>query len=328
METLWRDFLSRVDAASASIAPEYLASDKGGQRFAVLALADGRVGGILSGVRSRGHIRCGLPSRPQVCLDQTVDSGIVEKNLWAGLMAAVPRAELIDVFAWQGTPLHYFEERGFKGRRIEANVVLDLKLGAQALFRQFHETRKRNIRAALRHGVEVSQAETEDDAAAYYAVFSAWQKTARKQIRSKETLAEANAIQNRRNSYRRFLARYQGKVIAATTVRFYPGGLMEYVSNCSLDEHIQLRPNDLLLWRTVEWACEQGFSKYSLGASHAFLRKFGGSVVPTFRYRLDRSFLRRYHLEDTAVDVARKLSGKMPKSLATAIKKILRRPGA
>ena len=87
-----------------------------------------------------------------------------------------------------------------------------------------------------------------------------------------------------------------GQVIAATTVRFYPKGLIEYSSNCSLDAFMDLRPNDLLIWRTIQWACEHGFKKYSLGASHPFLQKCGGVLVPISRYRFDRTFLHRHNL--------------------------------
>src|ERR1017187_8244717 len=56
--------------------------------------------------------------------------------------------------------------------------------------------------------------------------------------------------------------------------------------------------NDLLIWKTIQWACEQGFWKYSLGGAHPFLRKWEGTIVPIYRYRLDRTFLRRHDFRE------------------------------
>jgi len=65
---------------------------------------------------------------------------------------------------------------------------------------------------------------------------------------------------------------------------------------------LHLRPNDLLHWRAIEWACAEGLTKYGLGATSLFLRKFGGEVVPTTRHRLDRSLFRRHTVGDWVAD--------------------------
>jgi len=80
-----------------------------------------------------------------------------------------------------------------------------------------------------------------------------------------------------RSNHRRFLARWNGKVIAATGLRFYSGGMVDYANNCSLDEFLQLHPNDLLAWKTIQWACENGFTKYCCGSADSFFRRLGGN---------------------------------------------------
>jgi len=65
---------------------------------------------------------------------------------------------------------------------------------------------------------------------------------------------------------------------------------------------LHLRPNDLLHWRAIEWACAEGLTKYGLGATSLFLRKFGGEVVPTTRHRLDRTLFRRHTVGDWVAD--------------------------
>jgi lipid II:glycine glycyltransferase (peptidoglycan interpeptide bridge formation enzyme) len=245
--------------------------------------------------------------------------------LLQGLLLEARSTKLIEVFTWHSTGLDLFERNGFRRKQVSGNVVLDLRLGPKTLFQQFHENRKRNIRAALRNGVEVSEVSTDDDLAAFWEVYCAWRRSERKKIRSRYNFAKATRVHQLRSNHRRFLARYKGKAIAATHVRFCPGGLIEYTGNCSLDGFVGLRPNDLLIWRTIEWACQQGFTKYSLAGAHPFLRKSGGAIEPIDRYRLDRTLFHSVQRKEDLVTMSRNLFRVVPGPLQWLITKILPR---
>jgi CelD/BcsL family acetyltransferase involved in cellulose biosynthesis len=111
----------------------------------------------------------------------------------------------------------------------------------------------------------------------------------------------------------------------ASGIRFCPGGVVEYANNCSLDEFMKLSPNDLLFWRTIEWACQHGFKRYTMGGAHPFLRKWGGTVVPVGRDRLDRTIFRRYDMKENLADEARKLLRRMPPSWKERMRKFIRK---
>lgn len=308
IETAWREFLNHVDSPAHYDAPEYFLEPywSGKRPFAILAVDGPQVIGVLTGLHGEAEITCGVPSRPQIQLDAHA-AWLASDLLAQGLLQESNHEGLVAIFAWAGVPLHGFEEAGFLRRELEGNVVLDLRPGAKAVFKQFHENRKRNIRAAQKNGVEVTESTTDEDLAAYWNVYSAWRQTERKKIVHNHNFETIHQVHNMRRNHRRFLARYHGQVIAATGLRFLSGGLVEYANNCSLDEYMHLRPNDLLLWKTVEWACEQGFTKYSMGGAHPFLRKSGGTIVPIHRYRLDRSFLHYHDIEDKLRDKVRAL---------------------
>lgn len=313
--TRWREFLSRVESPSHYNAPEYFLEPywEGKNPFAILAWSGDKVVGVLTGLHTRGEVICGLPARPQICIDKGVDATETTVTLAEGLLREAGRARLITVYTWDWTPLPGFERHGFRIRKLEGNVVLDLSLGIEALSKQSTESRRRNIKLATRNGIQVSQAATAEDVADYWEVYSKWRKTERKRIVHNHTLAMIQKVHEMRGNHRRFLARYKGKLVASSGLRFYPRGLIEGANNCSLEEHMNLRPNDLLIRKTIEWACEQGFSKYSLGGAHPFLRRSGGTVVPIYRYRLDRTFLRHHDLADgigaLARAIKRRLSG-------------------
>jgi len=325
LEALWREYADRVDRPAHYDAPEFFLEPywEGQHPFAILALSHNRVVGVVTGLHAGERVVCGDSSRPQISIDK--NSGALEATdtLVQGLLYAAGRAKLISVYSWSSTPLPAFETRGFLVRKLEGNVVLDLRRGAEALFAEFHDNRKRNIRAAVRNGIEVSEETTAEDFAAYWNVYSAWRNTNRKTIHHNRSFAALEKVHSMRGNHRRFLARWEGKVIAATGVRFFPGGLIEYANNCSLDEFLYLRPNDLLIWTTIQWACKEGFTKYSLGGAHPFLRKSGGTVVPIYRYRLDRTFLHRYDVKESIAAITRTL----PMPVKKAIRQVLRKVG-
>jgi len=325
IETLWRDFLRRVEFPAHYDTPEFFLEPHWTAKcaFAVLAFTESRITGVLTGIHQATEVVSGLPSRPQINLDQNADLLLTTDILAEGLLEEAGGANLITVYSWASTPLPGFQRLGFRVRELEGNVVLDLGPGAQALFDLFSKNRRRDVRLAIRNGVEVSEVTTAEDLRAYWEVYSAWRKTERKQIHHNQTFVNIEKIHNLQRNHRRFIARYQGKVIAASGLRFCSGGLIEYSNNCSLDEFMKLVPNDLLVWRAIEWACQQGFKRYSLGGAHPFLRKWGGVVIPIHRYRLDRSFFRRHDLKENLATAARNLVRHMPPSVQGRVRKAL-----
>jgi Acetyltransferase (GNAT) domain len=330
LEATWREFLTRVESPEQYDSPDFFLEPywKGNNPFAVLAFDGDRIIGSATGLHTAGTVDSGLPSRPQICVAKDADPTLASNLLVDGLLTEAGTAKLITAYGWEWTSLPAFSHRGFRTQKLAGNVVLDLRLGPDALYKQFHENRKRNIKAAVKNGIEVSEAKTSEDLAAYTEVYSAWLKTMRKKIKMNPDFPAIAKTHEMRETHRRFLARHQGKVIAATGVRFLRDGLIVYAGNCSYDRFIHLRPNDLLIWKTIQWACEQGFVTYSLGGAHPFLVKSGGRIVPIYRYRLDRTFLRRVDLKEDLSRAARLLVSNMPAPVETAVRRALRKPKA
>jgi len=323
LERAWRDYLTRVECPSHYDAPEFFLEPlfAGRQPFAVLAIEDERVRGVVTGLHPDQHVMCGLPSRPQISVDPTGNSEAALEALAQGLLTDGPSAALLSVYTWRFLPLPPLSARGFQSRELPGNVVLDLTLGPDALFNQFTKDRRRNIRFAEKNGVEVSEAVTAQDIAEAHAVYSAWRQRRGKEARglslSFELYEKAMSLKGNR---RLFLARVSGRVVATNIFRFFPNGLFESSANTSLEEFIHLKPNDLLQWRGIEWACRNGLRRHSLGGSHQFLLRFGGTVVPILHYRLDRTWLHRHDLRDKVESAGRRVV----RSLPPAVEKSLR----
>jgi len=324
LERSWRECLTRVELPAHYNAPEYFLSPfwQGKRPFAILALQGSRVVGILTGIHDGKDLNCGLQSRPQICIDKTLEQAAVEQALAKGLLEEADGESLLNVYSWM--LLESFQGLGFRHRQLEGNVVLDLTIGAERLFNGLHRNRRRDVRLAIRNGMEVSEASNQEDLLEYYDVYVKWHQTERKKIVSElrplESFLQERAVTD--NS-RLFVARYKGTIVAGITVRFFPGGLVQYASNCSLDEFMRLLPNDLLVWKMVEWACSNGFQKLSMGGAHRFLKKWGGTVVPIHRYRIDRTWLRRFDLREAILDFGRDSLHRMPTPIEKTVRRIL-----
>jgi len=317
----WRKSLARADFAAHYVSPEYFREpffrDK--RPFVVLAWQGEQVVAALSGIHEDQQLVCGLISRPQICFDRAVNREAASDALVAGLLHEAASDKLITFYSW--VPLNTLSKHGYRCQQEEGVVMLDLAQGPDELFKQFSEARRTNIRKAIKRGVEVVSCGTREEFSDYYDIYADWCQ--RKQIEpsSFEIMEEAFRLPNRRL----FLARYEGKIIAGTVIRLYPGAMIEYAANNSLVEYLKLKPNDLLQWRVVEWACAEGYNRYSLGGAHLFLLKMGGSIVPVYRYRVDRTWLRRYERKEALGKSGRNIFSALPNSLQTLVRRALKK---
>lgn len=314
IEAEWRACLDNSDFATHYVAPEFFLEPTLRKRgsFAVLSLAGSEVTGVLTGINYGDRVRSGLSVRPQIAFPRDADRVHAMANLAAGLLVEAKAAKLVDVFLW--SDMDALVEPRFRRRRYEGVVMLDLSRGPDELFRKFSENKRTNIRKAIKYGVSVEPASTRDEIAAYYAICVDWSRRKGLTIMSEDEFQQTFALTANRLL---LLARHQGEIIAGIVIRYLSRGMMEYAANSSLESALRLRPNDLLHWRAIEWGWRKGISKYSLGGTHLFLRKFGGEIVPTTRHRLDLSLFRRFAISDWIDDQIERARPFMPDRLAT-----------
>lgn len=325
IERAWRDCLRRVECPAHYDSPEFFREPylMGKSPFAILAVDRGFVSGVLTGLHNGNQVVSGLQSRPQICVDSTTDTGLAVDRLAQGLLAEAGSAKLITIYTWSTLQLHAFETSYFRRKELEGDVVLDLTEGPEALFKQLHASRRKNIRHGIRSGVEVFQAKTLEDAEAFYRVHTGWHQTKRKKIKTVQIPWAAFSQRfYQSGNFVFMLAHYSGRVIAGITLRCFPGGLVEFSNHSSLDEFLYLKPNDLLQWKCIEWAYREGFRRCSFGGAHTFHRRFGGTVVPIVRYRCDRTLLRQYDRHEVTLELMRNGFRKLPRPIQSVVRRL------
>jgi hypothetical protein len=301
VEAAWRACLAESDFPTHYTAPEYFCEPalRGRNPFAVLSVVDGDVRAVLTGVHYAGQVQSGLSNRPQIAFSRRADQALAMKDLLAGLLREAGSSKLVDVFLW--SDMAGLVDAPFRQKPYRGVFMLDLLQGPDALFRKFTKVRRKRIRRAIKYGVSVEPAKSRDDISAYYSVYVDWAPRRRGlPLIDKEQFHEE--FLTTKNNRRLLLARYKSEVIAGIVLRFFPGGVMEYAGDSSLQSTLHVRPNDLLHWRAIEWACAEGLTKYGLGSTDLFQEQFGGEIVTTIRHRLDRSLFRRHTIGDWMAD--------------------------
>jgi hypothetical protein len=318
--------LAQSDFPTHYTAPEYFLEPllRRSKPFAILSLAGEQVTGVLTGIHQGDHVQSGLSVRPQIAFSRDADRAEAMRGLIAGLLEEAKSAKLVDLFVW--SEMAELIDARFHKRPCEGVVLMDLPNNPDTIFRKFSTKRRTDIRRLIKSGISVAPAETREDLSAFYGIHLEWARRKGQRAVGEEEFRDTFALTGNR---RLLLARYKGQVIAGVVHRFFPGGVMEYAANNSRESALQLRPNDLLQWRAIEWGCAEGLTKYSLGGAHPFLRKFGGEVVTTTRCRLDLSIFRGYTVRDWLADTAERARPLLPDRLtnvARSVRGLLEKP--
>lgn len=321
----WEDFLRETAYATHYVTPNFFNDpySSGVDKFAVLAMEGERVAAVATGSDSGKTVSCGIPVRPQTAFRMGSDRLDAMRALIGGIdEKSSKRSELIDIYSWE--QVEGLEEIGVGVSRCEGEksvVMLDLAKGADELFRGFNERRRTQLRKSEKKGdLTIKDLETDDEIAELYEIHKIWNEGKGHRPDPFEKYAAAMRQTGNRKV---LIALYDGKIIAGSYYRFCPDGIVEYAANNSLAEYRKLHPNDMLGWRGIQWACAAGFLRLSLGASHPFLRRFGGEIVSAYRFRIDRTFLKRHEKKERFQSFALKTYQMLPDSARSSLKRVL-----
>lgn len=314
-----------TDFATQYVTPNFFVDPfvSGGDRFVILNFDEkGSITAVLSGVSSDGVINSGLPSRPQAALRRGVDPDDVADALASALTGDVlPNVKLINLHSW--TEIPQLRKHGFRHRTTGSEgevVILDLSKGEDQLFKEFSQTRRNEIRKAEKlAALEIKQLETESELQDLYEVYCDWNRR-KGNVAGAFELFVAAAEQDLYRTI--FIAKVDEKVVAGSFFRFCQGGVVEYAANNSLTEYQRLKPNDLLCWNAIQWACKSGFRSFSMGGAHLFLRRFGGKIISTNTYTLDGTLFKTHHLKRDLTQVLSNAYQLLPNGIRAKLKTV------
>jgi len=320
----WNAFLTDAPFATHYVTPNYFTDPYvRGERFSVLAAKEnGEIVAALTGVVDAEKIASGLFSRPQMVFRNDADREKAVAALLGGLDQIGDGRRLIELHTWQ--PVDDLKSNGMAVNASNAEtsvVIIDLSAGAESIFAKFSQTRRNEIRKAERQKlVEIKEPETFIEQEALYRIHCEW--NARKGNKP-DTFERMKTAIGQRENRRVFIAKVDGKTVAGSFYRFCRGGVVEYAANFSLPEYQRLRPNDLIGWHAIQWACGEGFSHFSMGGSHLFLRRFGGEVMTTYRYTRDERPFGVQRLTESVRELGVGTYRRLPANVRAGVRRVL-----
>ena len=134
----------------------------------------------------------------------------------------------------------------------------------EELWKRIAHNKRRNIKKAQSQGVNVICSESCDDLASFYEMHVLAGKRAGFAPHPFNYFSSFLKVFGSSGRAKVFLALYEGRPVAGVFVVFH-GDTAYALGAGSREEVWQVRPNDVLHWKAMEWACNNGFSYYHMG---------------------------------------------------------------
>ena len=171
--------------------------------------------------------------------------------------------------------------------------ILKLSADVDAIYAQVQKGRKSNITKAIREGVTITQSNTIDAVKTFYRLHCVTRKkhgTPPQPFSFFQRLYE-HIISNDHGQV--VLASYNGQTISGAVFLHF-GNEVIYKFSASDSAYQHLRPNDLLMWKVIQWYCRNGYSRLDFGRSEPeneglryFKKGWGAEEYPILYRRYD-----------------------------------------
>jgi lipid II:glycine glycyltransferase (peptidoglycan interpeptide bridge formation enzyme) len=205
----------------------------------------------------------------------------------------VQRASYIEIRGWPGEAIS--EGLGVVPFRHYLSYIVDLERDVENVRRRFHENVKRCIKQAEKEEMTFRLASDEDDLKQFYRLNVATRK--KLGVLPQPYVFFENVFRHviSRGLGFLMLAQYEKRVIAAVLFLTH-GSTIYYKFNASDMNYQRKRPNHLLIWESMKYACSRGYRHYDFGRCNpeekglmAFKRKWGARELDLPYYYYPRT---------------------------------------
>lgn len=177
------------------------------------------------------------------------------------------------------------ENQGFKWIP-HLNFILDLSDGSEGVWSRISKTRKKQIRRAERRGLTVDMVNSGSFDEHYVLLKKTYDK-AGLPLYPIELIQKAIDSFSPTNQILMVEVRLEGQLVAFRLILLYQTKMYDWFAGSSVEHH-SYYPNDIAVWKALEWGVNNGYTEFDFGgAGHPdkpygireFKRKFGGKEV-------------------------------------------------
>jgi len=163
---------------------------------------------------------------------------------------------------WQ---LHgVFDKLGYTASYKLNEYVVNLEKGVDELWKSFVRNKRKNIKRAVKERVEIVQSRSHEDLLTFYSMLEAAEKRGGFSSYPLSWFEGVWKVYGPEELSKVFLARWKGKSVSGVFAVIH-GKTVYALAAGSLSEGWKVRPNDIMHWKIMEWACQNGYSKYQMG---------------------------------------------------------------
>lgn len=183
-----------------------------------------------------------------------------------------------------------FQENGFFFES-HLNYVFQLKKGKEYIWNNIHKSRKKKIKKSIRNGLTINVYKDRIDDNYINKGYDIIKEVYNN---AKLPIADISLIKNANNNNLLviFLVEYQKTIIGCRFALCYNNLIYGWFSG-SYSKYYHLFPNDLLIWKTLEWGIENDYDYFDYGGAgnpnkpygvRKFKSQLGGDLVNFGRY--------------------------------------------
>jgi len=141
-------------------------------------------------------------------------------------------------------------------------LIIDLKRPLEEIWKALDKNPRRMIRRAERFGVGVKIASTWHEWEEFYNLHVLHSRGKGYPTRPLDYFREMFKLHHK-NLCRLFVAKYEKQIIAGTLFLIHKQNMV-YLKNVSSEAFLKYNPNNLIQWRSMEWAARNGVTTYDL----------------------------------------------------------------
>ena len=201
-----------------------------------------------------------------------------------------------------------FNSEGYLGFPF-STIIIDLRSPLENIWRALDKRARRRVRKAEHDGVEVTVAETWQEWKEYYDLHVFHGREKRYPTNPYNFFEEMFKLHHK-NMSRLFIAKYEKQIVAGILCLIYRKNLV-CLQSASLDAFLKYNPNNLVRWKTIEWAGENGITTYDIGGLpwektpylrgvYEFKKQWDGNVQWYYYYLNRRLLFSGMHLVRTS----------------------------
>jgi lipid II:glycine glycyltransferase (peptidoglycan interpeptide bridge formation enzyme) len=194
----------------------------------------------------------------------TEDKEHVLRELSELLEKCATKNRVSEAFIYRLGSDQVLESMGYTLIQVFNVYKVNLQKTAEELWRSIVHNKRRNIKKAQEQAVEVVQGKSYDDLVSFYEMHGISGERAGFVPHPFNYFHSYLKIFGANNKVKVFLAVFNGQPVAGVFVVIH-GDTAYALGAGSREEVWHVRPNDLLHWKAMEWACSEGLSWYHMG---------------------------------------------------------------